>query len=176
MLLCWVLFVLLLGHLHLKVRSASIVTFWILLTISPCFVWISARIFHFSVSHKSLSFITWNLIEYLHTQDFQRATVHLNVWTNILFCFVYGCKQNKNILTESKRRKLVLTLRSPLHFKLKWINTFNTSFFSTFSFYIESISKYIKCNFFFYGNGMHSSLFFLHETNNCLSFFKYFEC
>ena len=49
-----------------------------------------ARIFHFSffnVSHKSLSFITWNLIEYLHTQDFQRATAHLNVWTNILFCF-----------------------------------------------------------------------------------------
>ena len=54
-----------------------------------------ARIFHFSifnVSHKSLSFITWNLIEYLYTQDFQRATPHLNFWTNILlFCFVYVC-------------------------------------------------------------------------------------
>ena len=71
-----------------------------------------ARIFYFSffnVWHKSLSFITWNLIEYLHTQDFQRATSHLNVWTNILFCFVYGCKQHKkNILTESKRRKELL--------------------------------------------------------------------
>ena len=60
-----------------------------------------AIIFHFSffnVSHKSLSFITWNIIEYLHTQDFQRATAHLNVWTNILlFCFVYGCKQHAKI-------------------------------------------------------------------------------
>ena len=60
-----------------------------------------ARIFHFSfsnVSHKSLSFITWNLIEYLHNQDFQRATAHLNVWTNILlFCFMYGCKQHTKI-------------------------------------------------------------------------------
>ena len=61
-----------------------------------------ARIFHFSffnVLHKSLSFTTWNLIEYLHNQDFQRATVHLNVWTNILlFCFVYGCKQHTKII------------------------------------------------------------------------------
>ena len=60
-----------------------------------------AIIFHFSffnVSHKSLSFITWNIIEYLHTQDLQRATAHLNVWTNILlFCFVYGCKQHAKI-------------------------------------------------------------------------------
>ena len=59
-----------------------------------------AIIFHFSffnVSHKSLSFITWNIIEYLHTQDFQRATAHQNVWTNILFCFVYGCKQHAKI-------------------------------------------------------------------------------
>ena len=59
-----------------------------------------ARIFHFSffnVLHKSLSFITWNLIEYLHTQDLHRATAHLNVWTNILFCFVYGCKQHTKI-------------------------------------------------------------------------------
>ena len=48
-----------------------------------------ARIFDFSflnVSHKSLSFITWNLIEYLHTQDFQGATAHLNVWANTLLC------------------------------------------------------------------------------------------
>ena len=45
------------------------------------------RIFHFSfsnVSHISLSFITWNLIEHLHTQDFQRAMAHLNFWTNTL--------------------------------------------------------------------------------------------
>ena len=57
-----------------------------------------ARIFHFpffNVSHKILSFMTWNLIEYLHTQDFQSATAHLNVWTTVLsFCFVYGCKQH----------------------------------------------------------------------------------
>ena len=49
-----------------------------------------ARIFHFSffsVSHKSLSFITGNLIEYLHTQDFQRTTAHLNVWANTLCNF-----------------------------------------------------------------------------------------
>ena len=48
---------------------------------------IKAWIFYFSffnVSHNSLSFITWNLTEYLHTQDFQRATAHLNVWTNTL--------------------------------------------------------------------------------------------
>ena len=61
-----------------------------------------ARIFHFSffnVSHKSLSFITWNLIEYLHTQDLQRAMAHLNVWANILlFCFVYGCKTTPHAL------------------------------------------------------------------------------
>ena len=80
------------------------------------------RIFYFSffsVSHKSLRFITWNLIEYLHTQDFQRATAHLNVWANVLlFCFVYGCKTtHKNILTGSKSKKLVFTLGSPLHFK-----------------------------------------------------------
>ena len=79
------------------------------------------RIFHFSffnVSHKSLSFITWNLIEYLHTQDFQRTTAHLNIWSNILFfCFLYGCKQHTNILMESKRRKLVFMLRSSPHFK-----------------------------------------------------------
>ena len=60
-----------------------------------------ARIFHFSyfnISHKSSSFITWNLIEYLHTQDFQRATTHLNVWMNILLSsFVYGCKQHRKI-------------------------------------------------------------------------------
>ena len=66
-----------------------------------------ARTFHFSffnVSHKSLSFITWNLIEYLHTQDFQRATAHLNVWTNILlFCFVYGCKQHTKISWQNPR-------------------------------------------------------------------------
>ena len=48
-----------------------------------------ARIFHFSffnVSHESLSFITWNLIEYLHIQDFQKTPAHLNIWTNTLFC------------------------------------------------------------------------------------------
>ena len=55
-----------------------------------------ARIFHYP--HKSLIFITWNLIEYLHTQDFQRATAHLNLWMNILlFCFVYRCKQPTKI-------------------------------------------------------------------------------
>ena len=48
-----------------------------------------ARIFHFSfasVWHKSLSFITWNLIEHLNTQDVQRVTAHLNVWANTLLC------------------------------------------------------------------------------------------
>ena len=28
--------------------------------------------------------MTWNLIECLHNEDFQTATAHLNVWTNIL--------------------------------------------------------------------------------------------
>ena len=60
-----------------------------------------AMIFNFSffnVSHKSLRLIIWNLIEYLHIQDPQRATAHLNVWRNfLLFCFVYGCKQHKKI-------------------------------------------------------------------------------
>ena len=105
---------------HLKVRSASIAAFRISLAISPHFVWISSKNFSFfNVSHKSLSFTTWNLIEYLHTQDFQRATAHLNVWANIwLFCFVYGCKTtHKNILTGSKSKKLAFTLGSPQHFK-----------------------------------------------------------
>ena len=76
-----------------------------------------ARIFHFSffnVSHKSLSFITWNLIEYLHTQDFRRTS------EQIFYCFA-SCmgvnKINKNILTESKKRKLVFMICSPSHFK-----------------------------------------------------------
>ena len=109
----------LLGHLHLKVRSASIAAFRILLAISLHFVWILSKNFSFfNISRKSLSFITWNLIEYLHTQDFQRPTAHLNVWKNILFWFVYGCKtKHKNILTQSKGRKLVFTLRSPPQFK-----------------------------------------------------------
>ena len=69
-----------LDHLHLKVRSASIVAFRTSLGISPHFVWIPSKNFSFlNVSHKS--FITWNLIEYLSTQDFQRATTHLNVRT-----------------------------------------------------------------------------------------------
>ena len=73
-----------LGHLHLKVSSTSIATFRTSLVILPYFVWISSKIFlFFNVSHKSLTFITWNLIEYLHTQDFQRAMAHLNVWKNI---------------------------------------------------------------------------------------------
>ena len=41
-----------------------------------------ARIFHFSffnISHKSLSFVTCNLIEYLLPKDFQRAMAHLNI-------------------------------------------------------------------------------------------------
>ena len=72
------------------------------------------RIFHFSfcnVSHKSLSFVTWNLIEYLHTQDFQRATAHLNVWTNIsFFCFVYGCKQHTKISQQNWREGNLFSL------------------------------------------------------------------
>ena len=109
----------LLGHLHLKVRSASIAAFRILLAISLWFVWILSKNFSFfNISRKSFSFITWNLIEYLHTEDFQRPTAHLNVWENILFSFVYGCKtKHKNILTQSKGRKLVFTLRSPPQFK-----------------------------------------------------------
>ena len=52
-----------LGHLHLKGRSTSSAAFRISLAISPRFVWISSKNFSFfSVSHKSLSFITWNLI------------------------------------------------------------------------------------------------------------------
>ena len=52
-----------LGHLHLKVRSTSSAAFRISLAISPRFVWISSKNFSFfSVSHKSLSFVTWNLI------------------------------------------------------------------------------------------------------------------
>ena len=84
--------------MHSKVCSASVTAFRISLAILPHFVGYQARIFHFTffnVLHKSLSFIIWNLIEYLHTQDFQRATAHLNAWINILlFCFVYGCKQH----------------------------------------------------------------------------------
>ena len=61
-----------------------------------------ARVFNFSffnVLHKTLNFITWNIIEYLHTQDFQRATVHLNVWTNILlFCFVISVNNMQKYL------------------------------------------------------------------------------
>ena len=98
-----------LGQLHLKVRSASIAAFRILSAILPLFVWMSSKNFSFfNVSYKSLSFITWNLIEYVHIQNFQRATAHLNVWANfLLFYFVYGCKTiHKNILTESKSRKL----------------------------------------------------------------------
>ena len=81
-----------------------------------------ARIFHFSfsnVSHENLSFITWNLIEYLHIQDFQRATAHLNIWTNILlFCFVYGCKQHTKMSKRNRKGgNLSFTLRSPPHFK-----------------------------------------------------------
>ena len=108
-----------LGHLLLKVCTVSIAAFKILLVISPHFIWIPSKNFSFfNVSHKSLSFKTWNLIEYLHTQDFQWAMVHLNIWLNIvLFSFVHGFKQHKNILTESKRRKLVFTLCSPLYFK-----------------------------------------------------------
>ena len=35
---------------------------------------------------KSLSFLTWNLIEYLHTQDFQKDN---SIWTSeqIFYCF-----------------------------------------------------------------------------------------
>ena len=92
-----------LGHLHLKVHSA----FKILLVISPHFVWISSKnfsFFHFPMFHK---FITWNLIEYLHTQDFQTVKTHLNIWMNILlFSFVYGCKQNKKYLNETKEKEI----------------------------------------------------------------------
>ena len=68
--------------MHLKVRSASIVEFRISLAISQHFFGYQARIFDFSffsVSHKSLSFITRNLIEYLDAQDFLGATAYLNV-------------------------------------------------------------------------------------------------
>ena len=69
-----------------------------------------ARTFHFSffnVSHESLSFITWYFIEYLHTQDFQRATAHLNAWTNFFFffCFVYGCKKHKKYLNGNEKEE-----------------------------------------------------------------------
>ena len=109
-----------LSHLHLNVCSASIAAFRISLAISPHFVWISSKSFSFfNVSHKHLSFIIWNFIEYLHTQDFQRAATHRNVGAKILlFCFVYGCKTtHKKFLKESKRRKLVFTLHSPPHIK-----------------------------------------------------------
>ena len=133
----------------MKVRSASVAAFRISLVILPHFVWISSKNFSFfNVLHKSLSFITWNLIEYLHTQDLQRATTHLNIWANILlFCFIYGCKTtHKTILMESKRRKLVFTLHSPPHFKpylfinLSGLMLLILLFFYIFSFYIESIS------------------------------------
>ena len=55
--------------------------------ISPHFVWISNKNFSFlNVSHKSLNSITWNLIEYSHTQNFQREQRHVNVRTNTLLC------------------------------------------------------------------------------------------
>ena len=91
-----------------------------LLAISPHFVWISSKSFSFlNVSHKSFSFITWNLTEYLHIQDFQRATAYLNVWTNILLlCFVYGCKQHTKMSKRNRKGgNLSFTLRSPPHFK-----------------------------------------------------------
>ena len=63
-----------------------------------------ARIFHFfNVSHKCLRFTTWNLIAYLYTRDFQRATGYLNVQTNILFCFVYGCEHHTKISERNQR-------------------------------------------------------------------------
>ena len=77
-----------------------------------------ARIFQFlffNVSHKNLSFMTWNLIEYLHAQDFQTATADLSEHFIVLLrvCLY----TTHNILTESKRRKLVFRLRSTRHFK-----------------------------------------------------------
>ena len=58
----------------------------------------------FSVSHKRWSLITWNLIEYLHTEDFQRATTHLNIWTKILlFGFMYVCKKHTKISWQNWR-------------------------------------------------------------------------
>ena len=60
-----------------------------------------ARIFHFSffsVSHKSLSFITWNLIEYLHTQDFREQR---HIWTSerVFYCVI-------SVKTRHARSKL----------------------------------------------------------------------
>ena len=56
----------------MKVCSVSIAAFRILLAIWPNLFGYQARILRFSffnVSHKSLSFITLNCIEYLHTQS-----------------------------------------------------------------------------------------------------------
>ena len=109
----------------LKVHSVSIPALRISLAILSHFVWISSKNFSFflffNVSHKSLSFVTWNLIEYLHIEDFQRAMTHLNVWTKILlFGFMYGCKQHTKISWQNWRGNLgnlLFALHSPPHFK-----------------------------------------------------------
>ena len=93
------------GHLHFKVRSASIATFRISLVISPHFVWLyQARIFHFSflnASHKNLSFITWNLIILTYSRLPESNSTCERM--NILFCFMYACKQHTKMSKQNQR-------------------------------------------------------------------------
>ena len=99
-----------LDHLHLKVHSASIAASRISLAISLHFVWISSTNFSFFIfqcftqKFKFFNLKSYWILKYLHTQEFQRATAHLNVWTNILlFCFMYGYNQHTKIYWRNRR-------------------------------------------------------------------------
>ena len=80
------------------------------LAISLHFVWISSTNFSFFIfQYFTQKFRFFNLksywiLKYLHTQEIQRATAHLNVWTNILlFCFMYGYNQYTKIYWRNQR-------------------------------------------------------------------------
>ena len=81
----------LLGHLHLKVGSASIAAFRILLAILLHFVWILSKNFSFfNISRKSL----------LNTYILKTSKDQRHIWTSErIFCFgsCMGVKQNIKI-------------------------------------------------------------------------------
>ena len=82
-----------LGHLHLKVSSTSIATFRTSLVILPYFVWISSKIFlFFNVSQLE---ILLNI--YILKISREQWLIWMSERIFLLFCFVYGCKQNKKI-------------------------------------------------------------------------------
>ena len=114
------------GHLHLKLVQRQLLHLGFCWWYRHIMFGYKARIFHFSffnVSHNSLNFKTWNLIEYLHTYDFQRATAHLNIWTNILlFHFMYGCKQHTKISQLNQRGNLLSCFALPHTLNPFWLS------------------------------------------------------